>query len=123
MKIDQVTDKLVQFASCQIDVLAQSSPPVNFFKPVLKRVLQNYRDRITSALDMMSDENHEIDMRQLLQEMTVSVKESQPFTVNVPVVGDIELGGNKIQFTLPYINSKLSLDSDDVQQLLNYFND
>jgi hypothetical protein len=49
--------------------------------------------------------------------MRDSVLTSQPFTVNLPVLGDVEVGNGLIMANIPMINKRLVLNRDDLNML------
>ena len=50
-------------------------------------------DKVTKALDLIADENGNIDIENILTEMTEGLLNTNPFLFKTQVIGDIEIGG------------------------------
>ena len=68
-------------------------------------------------LDFIADKDGNIDIENIISEMRDSVLTSQPFTVNLPVLGDVEVGNGLIMANIPMINKRLVLNRDDLNML------
>ena len=51
-----------------------------------------------------------IDMEGILTEISESLMKVNPFSINVPVLGNINIGGGKIGMDIPYINKHIMFD-------------
>jgi hypothetical protein len=61
--------------------MSRSNPVISFFKPIASRVLKKKLSGITSFLDLVADENGNIDVENIIGEMTTSLINTQPFGI------------------------------------------
>ena len=88
---------------------------MGFMKPLVIRALDKKLSKITSTLDLISDDNGNIDIEGILSEMTENLMTTQPFNFKVPYIGDIEVGGGTIGFSIPLTDKKLVFDMVDLE--------
>lgn len=120
MNIQETEARLKQYINSQVDSLAKTNPAVGFIKPLFTRALDKKISKLGSVLELVSDENGNVDVAGILTEMMTGVTDSQPFVMNVPVLGDVEVGGGSIKLSLPLIDKKLVLNSADLVSFKNY---
>ena len=113
--IDKLTENIKTYIVTQIDTMSKSTPMINFMKPLITRALNNNFNKITKALDLIADENGNIDIENILTEMTEGLLNTNLFLFKTQVIGDIEIGGGQIKFNLPFTSKKLVLNMDDFQ--------
>ena len=113
--INKLTENIKTYIVTQIDTMSKSTPMINFMKPLITRALNNNFNKITKALDLIADENGNIDIENILTEMTEGLLNTNPFLCKTQVIGDIEIGGGQIKFNLPFTSKKLVLNMDDFQ--------
>lgn len=111
----QLTEKLKSYILTQLDSMAKTSPVMGFMKPLVIRALDKKLSKITSTLNLISDDNGNIDIEGILSEMTENLMTTQPFTFKVPYIGDIEVGGGTIGFSIPLTDKKLVFDMVDLE--------
>lgn len=121
VNIDQILTKLKPYISSQIDAISTNTPLLNFMKPLIMRALEKKFDGIKSALDLIADSEGNIDVEGILTEMADNIVNTKPFTVKVPMLGDIKLGGGNIELNIPYTDKSLifnKTDIDNIKQVL-----
>lgn len=119
MNIEQVTNNLKSYIDLQLDSMAASTPVVNFLKPIITRAIDKNFTKVTTALDLISDQNGNIDIEGISTDMLQSLRTVEPFTLNTSFIGDIEIGGGAIKLNVPFTNKRLVLDSTDLETFKN----
>ena len=112
--IDKLTENLKAYIVTQIDTMSKNTPMISFMKPLITRALDKNFNKITKALDLISDENGNIDIENILTEMSEGLLNTNPFSFKTQVIGDIEIGGGQIKFNLPFTSKRLVLNMDDI---------
>lgn len=118
----QLTDKLKQFILNQIDQVAESSPMIGLIRPLVTRGINKNIGKITSMLELITDENGQIDAYNIMGEMLISLSSSAPFTLNVPLLGDVEFGEGCIKMNIPMTTKRLVVDKKDLEQFKETLN-
>jgi hypothetical protein len=121
MKVIQVVDKTKRFISNKLSSVAIENPMIGFIKPVILRVVDNNTYKLKEGLSLLTDEYGEIDMYSLLGDITNSLMDTRPFIYNLPVIGDIEIGGGLIKVNIPFSNKRISLSKEDLDQFKELF--
>lgn len=115
--VTQLSNGLKSYLLQQIDSIALDTPIIGFIKPLLLRVINKNFNKIQDYAKLISDENGNIDIENILPEMIQSVSNSNPFTFNVPMLGDIEIGGGFIKLNIPFTPKQLIFNTQDLQNL------
>lgn len=84
----------------QLSNMAKTNPVISFFKPIASRALKKKLSGIASFLDLVTDENGNIDAENIIDEMTASLINTQPFWTDVPTLGRVTIGGGRIEMVL-----------------------
>ena len=113
----QLIEGLQQFIGTQLETMSRTNPVVSFFRPIASRVLKKKVGGITGMLDLIADENGNIDAEAIISEMTASLINTQPFRLNVPVLGDLIIGGGRIEMEIPFIDKNIVLNEKDLTEL------
>lgn len=113
----QLTRNLKNYIDQQVISMARQNPMMSFMKPIITRVIDKKFEDIHKAIDMIADKEGNIDVEAILTEMIDSVMNTNPFILNVPVVGDIEIGGGVIKLNLPVVDKSLVLNKSDLDIL------
>jgi hypothetical protein len=121
MKVIQVVDKTKRFISNKLSSIAIENPMIGFIKPIILRVVDNNTYKLKEGLSLLTDEYGEIDMYSLLGDITSSLMDTRPFIYNLPVIGDIEIGGGLIKINIPLSNKRISLSKEDLDQFKELF--
>lgn len=121
MKVIQVVDKTKRFISNKLSSVAIENPMIGFIKPIILRVVDNNTYKLKEGLSLLTDEYGEIDMYSLLGDITNSLMDTRPFIYNLPVIGDIEIGGGLIKVNIPFSNKRISLSKEDLDQFKELF--
>lgn len=114
---NQLMTNIRAYLYSQINTISEGNPAINLFKPLLHRAIDNNLFKVEPILDFIADKDGNIDIENIISEMRDSVLTSQPFTVNLPVLGDIEVGNGLIMANIPLINKRLVLNRDDLNML------
>lgn len=112
--IDKLTENLKAYVVTQVDTMSKNTPIISFMKPLITRALDKNFNKITKALDLITDENGNIDIENILAEMSEELLNTNPFSFKTQVIGDIEIGGGQIKFNLPFTSKRLVLNMDDI---------
>lgn len=110
----QLSDRLTVYIINQLDSMAQSTPAIGFFKPLITRVLNKKLSKIHSFLELIADESGQVDIENIVTEMMESVMSTSPFKINTPYVGDIEVGGGSIKMNIPFTQKSLVFNTEDL---------
>ena len=115
MTVIQLTDNLKSYVSLQLDGMSKSNPMIGFMKPFITRALDKNFDKVTKALDLISDKEGNIDIESIITEMMENLMNTNPFTFKTSFIGDIEIGGGEIKFNLPFTSKRLVLNITDLE--------
>lgn len=120
MNIQDTEKRLREYVNGQIETLSKSNPSIGFLKPLLSRALDKKLSQVGGMLELIADESGNIDVAGILSEMAESVTSSQPFTTNVPMLGEVEIGGGAVKIPLPFIDKKIVMNSADITSFKNF---
>lgn len=112
-----VIERLKLFIDSRLESMSGSNPVISLVRPVVSRILKRKISDISSLLELLADENGMIDIKSIMGEMVESVMNTSPFTVNVPVLGDIRIGGGRIEVGIPYTDKIVILGQNDLEEL------
>lgn len=115
MTVLQLTDKLKSYIITQLDSMTKTSPIVGFMKPFITRALDKNFNKITKALDLISDENGNIDIENITSEIMSNLMSTQPFTIKTSFIGDVEIGGGHIKLNIPLTDKRLVFNMTDLE--------
>lgn len=113
--VTQLTDNLKSYILFQLDSIAKSSPLISFVKPLVTRALDKNIGKITKTLDLIADKDGNVDIENILIEMTDNLMTVNPFTFKTPFIGDIEIGNGEIKLNIPLTNKRLVLNRTDLE--------
>lgn len=113
----QLTDNLKSYLITQIDNMSNNTPIVGFMKPFITRALDKNFSKVRSFLDLISDDQGNIDIENIIAEVTENLMNTNQFTFNTSFIGDIEVGNGQIKFNLPLTSKRLVLDITDLEAL------
>ena len=115
MTIMQLTENLKSYISLQLESMAKTNPMIGFMRPLIIRALDKNFSKVSKALDLISDNDGNIDIENILTEMMENLMTTNPFTFKTSFIGDIEIGGGEIRFNLPLTNKRLVLNTTDLE--------
>lgn len=121
MNAKEVLDISRKYILKQIDSIAEDKPAISFIRPVIIKVIDNNMYKAKKALSLISDEYGNIDMETLLPEMIESVMTTKPFIQQIPVLGDVEIGGGSIKLNIPMTNKRIVLGKSDLDAIKDLF--
>lgn len=116
----ELVEKLKIYLTGQIDIISQSTPMVSFMKPIITRAMNKNFGKMFSFLDMLSDDQGNINVGEILTEMITNLMQTNPFKFNIPVIGDVEIGDKMIKFNVPFTQKRLVFNGDDIEKFKNY---
>lgn len=114
MNVLQLNNGLKDFLINQIDVLSADTPLISVFKPIIVRVLDKNFSKVVKTLDMIADEKGNIDIENIIDEMSESLLNTKTFNISTSYIGDIEVGEGSIKFNIPFTDKRLVLDRNDL---------
>ena len=94
----QLTENLKSYLITQIDSMSKNTPIVGFMKPFITRALDKNLNKIKSFLDLISDEQGNIDIENIVAEVIENLMNTNQFTFNTSFIGDVEIGNGQIKF-------------------------
>lgn len=105
------------FVDDYLDKISANNPAVCFMKPLATRAIKKKLNGADKFIDMIADDNGNIDISNILSEMAESLMKVNEFTVNVPMIGDVLIGGGKIELGIPFINKAVVFKDTDINYL------
>lgn len=115
MTAEQFLFKTNRFVDTQLNKLSSNNPLISLCKPIIKRVVDKNLLKAKNYLSYISDDKGNIDVEHIIPEMIESVMTTNPFIINVPVLGDILIGNGNIEMSIPYTDKKLIFNESDLQ--------
>lgn len=115
--IPRLIESLQRYVDVQISDIARTNPMIGFMKPLITRAASNAIGKADKALSLLADKEGNIDIEAILSEMTESLMNTQPFTINTSFIGDIIIGNGTIKIGIPYTERHLVFNSADLQNL------
>lgn len=115
VNVIQVSSKLKEYISKQIDVIANSHPLIGFMKPIITRAIEKYYPKINKSLYLIADESGNIDAENLLSEMITNLISTTPFTIDTSFAGKVEIGGGAVKINIPMTDKKLVFKTSDIE--------
>ena len=86
-------------------------------KRLLTRALDKNFNKIDGYLSLISDDEGNIDAENILSEMIENVTHTNTFSINAPVIGNIEIGNSQIKINIPFTDKRLVFNRQDLQIL------
>ena len=114
---EQLIMRLKQYITNQIAQISKDNPVIAFIKPLLDRALDKNFNKINSYLSLISDDYGNIDAENILSEMIENVTHTNTFSINAPVIGNIEIGNSQIKINIPFTDKRLVFNHQDLQIL------
>lgn len=109
----QFIGNLKTYINYQLDVMSKTTPIIGIAKPIITRAVNKNIGKLTNILDLITNEEGNIDIEDILNEMLSNIMSTNPFNINVPVIGDVELGGGFIKLNIPFTDKRIVLDKTD----------
>lgn len=116
----KVAETLKEFIISQLNNF--NSPAVCFIRPIIARILNNNYKRVYTYLDLLADENGDIDATGIVTDISNSLISAQPFSMNIPIVGEVSIGEGKIEMSIPFINKNIVFTKKDLDILYESLN-
>lgn len=112
---DQLIINLKSYVSQQLETLSKDNPIISLSKPLITRALNKSFTKLTTVLELLTDDSGNIDVEAILSEMLDNVINTKPFTINTSFIGDIIIGNGEIRFNLPFVDKQLLLNTEDLK--------
>lgn len=119
INLNQFECNLKVYINTQLEQMSKTTPVINFIKPLVKRALDKNINKVTKVLDLITDNNGNLDIEQIISEMTQSVINSNTFNINTQFIGNVEIGNGEIKFNIPFTDKRLVLTMDDIENFKN----
>lgn len=113
----KLIESLQRYVDMQILELTKTNPMMSFMKPLISRAATNAINKADKALLLLADKEGNIDVEQILSEMTESLMNTAPFTINTSFIGDIVIGNGTIKLGIPFTERNLIFNTTDLQRL------
>lgn len=110
-------EKLCYFTDSQLSSLAKTNPIISVCKPLLSRIVHNKVSAASNLLDLLADGEGNIDAETIIGETIDSVLNTQPFNINVPVLGNITIGNGNIKMGIPFTDKSIVFNETDFNEL------
>lgn len=108
-------NKIKGYINSQINTMAISTPVVGFMKPFITRTLDKNIHKLNSALSLISDNEGNVDIENIISEIIQNLMTTRPFTINTSFIGDIEVGGGTIKLNIPFLDKQLVFNKSDLE--------
>jgi hypothetical protein len=95
--------------------MAISTPVVGFMKPFITRALDKNIHKLNGALSLISDNEGNVDIENIISEIIQNLMTTRPFTINTSFIGDIEVGGGTIKLNIPFLDKQLVFNKSDLE--------
>lgn len=115
ISLNQFECNLKVYINTQLEQMSKTTPVINFIKPLVKRALDKNINKVTKVLDLITDNNGNLDIEEIVSEMTQSVINSNTFNINTQFIGNVEIGNGEIKFNIPFTDKRLVLTMDDIE--------
>lgn len=109
----QFIENLRLYIDSQLGIMSKNTPIIGVAKPIITRIVNNNIGKLSNILGLMANESGDIDIENILSEMLSNIMSSNPFSVNIPVIGEVELGGGFIKLNIPFTDKRIVLDKTD----------
>lgn len=114
---EKLISGLNTFVNEYLDNMTVNNPAICFLKPFVIRAARNKIDQAESFFNLIADKDGKIDIAGILSEITDSLMKVKPFMVNVPVIGDVVIGGGKLEVGIPLLNKNVIFTDTDINYL------
>lgn len=118
ININTLKNNFKKYIPLKLSNIAANDPLISFFSPLIVRIVNNNIYKLDSFLEMLADKDGNIDIENILMEMQDNIiKNTTPFTFNLPAVGDLTIGNGSIQMGIPFTQKNLVLNMQDIEEL------
>lgn len=105
------------YVDMQINSICGDSLIGNFMKPLVKRGIENKLSEVETFINLFVNKEGNIDIGGIIDEMSVNVIQSKPFTKELGELGNIEIGEGKVKLNIPAIDKRLVYTEADFKIL------
>ena len=113
MNAIQFIENLKVYITTQLDILSKNTPIINITKPIINRIVDKNINKVTTVLNLVADESGNIDVENILNEIFNNIISSEQFTINIPIIGNAEIGGGFIKLNVPFTDKQIVLNKTD----------
>ena len=118
---NDVKEKLTTFLGEEVNKISDSNPMIAFFRPIIDRIINGNIDKLDNTLSLLADDKGHIDVHNILKEMINSLMNTKPFTMNIGLFGDLEIGNGIVKMEVPFTDKCITLNSDDIVRFRRMF--
>ena len=79
-------NKIKGYINSQINTMAINTPVVGFMKPFITRALDKNIHKLNSALSLISDNEGNVDIENIISEIIQNLMTTRPFTINTSFI-------------------------------------
>ena len=109
----QFIENLRLYIDSQLGIISKNTPIIGVARPIITRIVNNNIGKLSNILGLMANESGDIDIENILNEMLSNIMSANSFSVNIPVIGNVELGGGFIKLNIPFTDKRIVLDKTD----------
>lgn len=117
INITKVKDNFKVWILGQADKLAVTNPIIKFSKPLIKRSIDKKLKTIDSYLEWITDSEGNIDVKGILDETILNIQEPEVCSIEVPLLGNVEMGNGKIYMNIPMTDKRILFTVEDLEFL------
>lgn len=116
-------ERIYTYLSGKIDILANDNPMTGFVRPLIVKGLKRKLAKFGSFMDDFAEDDGTFDVEGTLGEMVKSVSNIKPFNLDLPVIGNVGIGGGNIRFSLPLVDKEIVFNQGDLDELIGVLTD
>ncbi len=115
--ITQFKDNFKTWILGQVDKLSTTNPVLKYTKPIIKRSIDKKIHDIDKFIDYVTDANGNIDIEGIINETILNIKDPEVCTLDVPILGSLELGNGGIKMHIPMTDKQVLFKTEDLETL------
>lgn len=117
INLNKLKQNFSNYIPLKLSSVAANDPLISFFSPLIVRIINNNIGKIDGFLQLLADAEGNIDIENIMSEMTTSLVNSNPFTINIPVFDELVVGNGCIKIGIPFTQRHLVLNKQDIDEL------
>lgn len=117
INLNKLKQNFSNYIPLKLSSIAANDPLISFFSPLIVRIINNNIGKIDGFLQLLADAEGNIDIENIMSEMTTSLVNSNPFTINIPVFDELVVGNGCIKIGIPFTQRHLVLNKQDIDEL------
>lgn len=117
VNINTLKQNFTNYIPLKLSSIAANDPIVSFLSPIISRILTNNINKFEGFIQLLADNEGNIDIENILSEMTTSLVNTNPFTIPVPVIDELVIGNGCIKMGIPFTHRHLVFNQQDIEEL------